>query len=127
MRLFGMSSGGGVQESRISCSRDALADTPSPGSISPLALETAIEAATLVRREPNDDGERIVIICNELGGSFIYSRAEAERRIGLRGPNLAFEDIASLARFLENRVRLHMEPKQQQDQRRTSWMHSWRY
>lgn len=77
-------------------------------------------------REPDDDGERVAVFCNTLGGAFIFSREEAERRIIKYFPEVAFEDVARAARHLENNMRIFLQPFQQASRRHTSWVHGWR-
>ena len=125
MRLFSKLSGGREQSSRAIPSREARASTLPPGSTS-LALDAAIDAADLIRREPDEDGERIAVLCNALGGAFVYSREEAERRIMKHFPRLAFEGVAAAARHLENRIRALLKPIQHENRRRSSWTHGWR-
>jgi hypothetical protein len=126
MRLFDKLTGGRVFGSRVLPSREARASTRPPVFFSARALEAAIDAATFIRREPNDDGERIIVLCNALGGSFIYSRLEAERRIILNFPGLVFAEVTAAARFLENRVIASLQPIQHDTRQKTSWALGWR-
>lgn len=89
-------------------------------------LEVAITAATFVRREPNDEGERIAVYCDALGGSFFYSREEAERRVMLYFPALTLDEVAEARRYLEDRLRVYVQPIEAEQRRNTSWVHSWR-
>jgi hypothetical protein len=89
------------------------------------ALDAAIAAATFFRREPNDDGERIIVSCPALGGYFIYSRQEVERRIMLAFPGLVLEEVAAAARFLEDSIRAHTQPIEAENRRLASWVHGW--
>lgn len=106
--------------------RDADASTRSPASYIPRTLEAAIDAADLMLREPTEDGERIAVFCNALGGGFIYSREETERRIMRKFPDLAFEYVAEAACFLEDRVRAFLKPIQLSFRQKPSWIHGWR-
>ena len=90
------------------------------------ALHAAIEGATISRRSADDDGERIMVIANSLGGAFIYDRGEVERRIQKYFPGLAEGEAQIAARFLEDRVRAHLQPMQDKERRAKSWVHGWR-
>lgn len=126
MRLVDKLTGGRMFGSRFLPSREARASVRPPVFSNARTLEAAIDAASFVRREPDDDGERIIVFCNELGGSFIYSRPEAERRILLKFPDLAFDDVSAAARFLENRIRASVKPVHDEIKHKTSWAFGWR-
>lgn len=113
-------------DSRAIPSREARASTRSAAPSLPRVLEAAIDAAELVRREPDEDGERIAVFCNALGGAFIFSKEEAERRVLLRFPDLELEAVDAAARFLESRVRLFLRPAQVVQRQKSSWVHGWR-
>jgi hypothetical protein len=123
MRLFAKLTGG-----RASFSKVPWMDAARPPVFSSeRALDAAIEAATFSRREPTEDGERIVVFCNALGGSFIHSRQEVERRIMLKFPGLALDEVAGAARFLDDRLAAFMKPIQADTRHKSSWIHGWRY
>lgn len=126
MRRSAKTTGDRVRDARSHLSRDVTASARSPVSTIPRTLEAAIDAAHLMLREPDEDGERIVVSCNALGGAFIYSKEEAERRIMLKFPDLVFDDVSVAARHLENHVRLFLKPIQSDDRRNSSWVHGWR-
>ena len=88
-------------------------------------LLAAIEAATLVRRQPDDDGERFVVGSDSLGGMFIYSREETERRIILKFPDLCFEDVSAASRYLEDRIRIQIHALTEDQRRSKSWVMGW--
>lgn len=126
IRSFTRTTGGRVRESRASCPREERASTRPPVSSIPRSLEAAIDAADLALREPIDDYERVAVFCNALGGGFIYSDEEALRRIKLKYPHLAHEDVVTAARFLENRIRMFLKPIRTASRNKTSWVNSWR-
>lgn len=123
-RLFDKFIGGRVRSYGVLPFPEALARSPVFSSAR--TLEAAIDAATFIRREPDEDGERIAVFCNALGGAFIYSRKEAERRILLKFPGLVLEDVAAAARFLDDRMRIYLKPIQAESRIRSSWVSSWR-
>lgn len=125
MRRSDKQAAGRGHDSRDVGAREARASTRPAASI-PLALETAISAADLMRREPTDDHERVAVFCKALGGGFIWSREETERRIMLKFPDLAFDAVAASALFLEDRVRLFLKPFHAESRQKSSWVHSWR-
>ena len=127
MRLFAKLTGGRVRESWASCTREARASARPPVFSSARALDAVIDAASFLRREPNEDGERIVVFCNALGGSFIHSRQEVERRITLNFPGLSRDEMAAAGRFLEDRLAAFMQPIQADTRHKSSWVHGWRY
>lgn len=123
MRLFAKLTGGRVQGSRVSCSREARASTRPPVSISH-ELNDAIESAVVVAREPDDDGARVMVMSHVLRGAFIFSREEAAHRIRLAFPELGAEGVKRGVRYLESRVRLAGAARQP-SQRRPGWVHGW--
>ena len=126
MRCSDNQAGDRVSRSRSLSRRDAAASARSPASLIPVALATAIEAAGLVLREPDDDGERIAIFCTALGGPFIYSREETTRRIALKFPFLAPDVVAAATQFLEDRIGIFLRPVRAHFRQRNSWVHGWR-
>lgn len=124
-RLPTLITGGRVFGSRALPSRESGGTARPPVSFIPRTLELAIEAATFSRREPDDDGERVAVFCNALGGSFYYSRDEAERRILKYFPDLAFDGVSAAARQLDSQVRAFLKPTQHDTRRRSSWVHGW--
>ncbi|MGY1520160.1 hypothetical protein [Luteimonas sp. A482] len=95
----------------------------------PRILQLAIDGARFVAREPDDDGERIAVFCNELGGAWIYDRAEAVRRIQKRFPELSDDATAVAARYLENHLRAHLRevtrPAHKPKSGLTHWAQGW--
>ncbi len=125
MRRSDKQAAGRGHDSRDVGAREARASTRPAASIPP-ALETAISAADLMLREPTDDHERVAVFCRALGGGFIWSREETERRIILKFPDLAFNDVAASALFLEDRIRVFLKPIHTESRRKSSWIHGWR-
>ena len=87
-------------------------------------LQTAIDAAWLVEREPDEDGPRVAVISPTLRGSFFYSREEAARRINLAFPGTDPVIVRRAVRHLENRVRAKQNPPL--TGKRRNWVHDWR-
>lgn len=88
-------------------------------------LLAAIDGATLIRRQPDDDGERFIVGCEALGGMFVHSRLEAERRIFAKFPELPLEDVADAARYLNDRIREQIQIITQDRRRPNSWALGW--
>jgi hypothetical protein len=126
MGLLASLTGGRLFGSRFLAVREAHASARPPVFLTARTLEVAIAAATFVQREPNDDGERIVVYCNALGGPYVYSRAETERRVLLNFPDLVLEEVAAATKFLENRICLHMKPIYDDTKHNRSWVFGWR-
>jgi len=89
------------------------------------ALEAAIGAATFLKRESDDSGHRVAVICPALGGSFIYSRDESERRIRKFFPELSPGGVERAVRHLEDSARIFLRPVRQAERHRNSWVHGW--
>jgi hypothetical protein len=68
-----------------------------------------------------------VVFCDALGGSFFHSRQEVERRIMLKFPGLASDEMAAAARFLEDKLRGFLAPIKIENNRKSSYVNSWRY
>jgi hypothetical protein len=126
MRLLAKLTGGRVHNSGSIPSPEGRASARPPAFFSAEVLEAAITASEFVRREPNDDGERVVVLCNALGGAFVYSRMEVERRIMLKFPGLALDEVAAATRYLEDRLRAYLKPIETKNRRNTSWIAGWR-
>lgn len=95
-----------------------------PGvSFSP-ELADAIDTATVSVRADDDDGPRVMFICDRLGGAWIYSEDEASRRIRARFPELSDEGVTRGIRHLESRAAKATMPTPQ-EQRRGSWVFGW--
>lgn len=91
-----------------------------------LELDAAIGAAQIVVRSPDDEGPRVAIISQTLGGSFVYSRAEAEKRISTVFPEVDQAGVQRAVLYLENRaVTAYMPPEP--EVRRSSWVDKWRH
>lgn len=90
-----------------------------------LELDVAIGAAQIVARSPDDDGPRIAIISQSLGGSFVYSRAEALKRISASFPEVDTTGVLRAALFLENRAIVASTPSLE-DTRRKGWVDKWK-
>lgn len=84
----------------------------------------AIDAASFFVRSDSDDGARVAVMSPALRGSFIYSREEAQRRLSLAFPELSDEGISRAVRHLESRVRVALNPPEQQ--RRRNWVQGWK-
>lgn len=123
MRLFARLAGGRKFNSRTLPCRDAGA-SGLPPAIYFSELMDAIDAATVTRREPNDDGERIMVACHALRGAFIYSREEAARRIDMAYPFIGDAYRKRALRHLESRVRIAACPPTVIQ--RSAWVHGWR-
>jgi len=95
----------------------------------PRILQLAIDGARFVARGRDDDGERIAVFCNELGGAWIYDRAEVVRRIRKRFPDLSDDAIAVAARCLENHLRAYLRdvtrPAHKPKSGLTHWAQGW--
>lgn len=85
----------------------------------------AIDSAAFCRREPNDDGERIMVLSRALGGVFIFDREEAERRIRKKFPELGNEWVKRAAIYLESRLRGYLKSIQAGPTRDGSWVSGW--
>ena len=96
-----------------------------PPAIHMQLLLTAIDGATLVRRQPDLDGERFVVGCEALGGMFMYSREETERRILLKFPQLPFDEVTAAARYLGDRIKAEINTITQDRRRAKSWALGW--
>ncbi|CAN7353166.1 hypothetical protein LJR143_001865 [Pseudoxanthomonas sp. LjRoot143] len=88
-------------------------------------LLAAIDGATLVRRQPDTDGERFIVGCEALGGMFMHSREEVERRILAKFPQLPFDDVSAAARYLNDRIRAEIQLITQDRRRAHSWALGW--
>lgn len=87
-------------------------------------LADAIDSATVSVRAAGEDGPRVMFISADLGGAFIYSEAEADRRIRAKFPELSDEGVTRGIRHLNGRaVRATMPTPQ--EQRRGSWVFGW--
>ena len=102
------------------------ATSPSPDLV-PLSLEAAIDSASFVLREFNDEdgGARIAVLCDALGGPFIYSAEAVERRIRSRYPELADGAVRRATRHMGSMMRIYMKPIRRQSGRDSSWVHGW--
>jgi len=96
-----------------------------PAQLSIPALSAAIDAASLIKRESDDDGYRVIVMCDSLGGCFIYSREVAEQRIRKFFPELSVEGVGRAMRHLEDKVRIYLQPVKQADRARSSWVMGW--
>ncbi len=105
---------------RLSRSKD-----PAPTQLSVTALSAAIDAATLIKRESDDDGYRVIVMCDSLGGCFIYSREVAEQRIRKFFPELSAEGTGRAMRHLEDKVRIYLQPIKLADRSQNSWVMGW--
>jgi hypothetical protein len=105
-------------------SREDRAATRPSVSLS-LALEAAINAAEFANREPNDDGYRVAVFCNSLGGAFIFDLDEVKRRVLKHFPRASDDEAVMASRYLENRMKLFMKPTVYADRQRGSWVHGW--
>lgn len=88
---------------------------------------SAIEAATFAPRHADDDGPRVVVVSQSLGGSFIYSRADAETRIARAFPELTQDGIARARRHLESRALGALKPADMRSRREQNWIRGWRH
>lgn len=104
--------------------RKTRARAEPPGvSFSP-ELAAAIDTATVSVRAADDDGYRVMFISDRLGGAWIYSEDEANRRIRARFPELSDEGVTRGIRHLETRAAKATAPTPQ-EQRRSSWVFGW--
>jgi hypothetical protein len=87
-------------------------------------LAEAIDTATVSVRSADDDGPRVMFISDRLGGAWIYSEDEANRRIRARFPELSDEGVTRGIRHLESRAAKATMPTPK-EQRRNSWVWGW--
>lgn len=87
-------------------------------------LADAIDTATVSVRADDDDGPRVMFISDRLGGAWIYSEDEANRRIRARFPELSDECVTRGIRYLESRAAKAIAPTPE-EQRRSSWVFGW--
>lgn len=91
-----------------------------------LELDAAIGAAQIIARSPDEDGPRTAVISTSLGGSFIYSREEATKRIRSAFPEVDQAGVLRAALYLENRVIVASAPPAE-EVRSKGWVDSWRH
>jgi hypothetical protein len=103
-RLFAKLTGGRVCGLRFFPCRKPRARAQPPVSFS-RELDDAIESAIVDARSPNDDVQRIMVVCHALGHAFIFDQDVAADRIRKAFPNLTDEAVARGVRLLEKRVR----------------------
>lgn len=104
--------------------RKARASAKPPGIPFSAELAEAIDTATVSVRSAGDGGPRVMFICDRLGGAFIYSETDADRRIRARFPELSDEAVTRGIRHLETRAAKATTPTPQ-EQRRGSWVFGW--
>lgn len=99
---------------------------PSPDLV-PLSLEAAIDSASFVLREFNDEdgGARIVVQCDALGAPFIYSVEAVEKRIRSRYPELGDAAVRRATLHMGSMMRIYMRPIRRESVRESSWVHGW--
>lgn len=83
----------------------------------------AIEAAQIILRSCDDEGERAFVVSPVLRGSFIYCRNETAQRIARAFPELSPEGVRRAVLHLENRVRLASRPVIAHERR--NWVTEW--
>jgi hypothetical protein len=88
------------------------------------AARTCALSASLLVREPDDDGPRVFCMSRALGGTFRFCRGEVEARLRRAFPSLRHSELRAAAGILEARVREAMAPLRQVQKR--SWVHGWR-
>lgn len=81
-------------------------------------------SATILVREPDDDGPRVFCMSRALGGTFRFSRGEADARIRRAFPSLSRSELRTASGVLEARVREAAAPTRQA--MRANWVNSWR-
>jgi hypothetical protein len=91
-----------------------------------LELDAAIGAAQIVVRSPDDEGPRVAIISQTLGGSFVYSRVEAKKRIATAFPEVDQAGVQRAALYLENRAVIACAPPEDVA-KHGSWVEKWRH
>lgn len=89
----------------------------------PPDLTAAVEAADIFERPGDIETGRRICVCG-FCGSFIFSRAEAEKRIRKHWPELSNDQMRRAVDFLQSRVRLAMA-KNPFESRRKSWVHDY--
>ena len=104
--------------------RKARASAKPPGVPFSTELADAIDSATVSVRAEGDDGTRVMFICDRLGGAFIYSEEDANRRIRARFPELSDEGVTRGILHLKTRFIKATMPTPQ-EQRRGSWVFGW--
>lgn len=90
-------------------------------------LETAlsaVQAADVIEREPDDNGPRIAIIAPGLGGAFYWSYDETKRRVEIHFPGMSAHETACVINALRARVKLAAQPAPV-PRRRAGYVHSW--
>lgn len=88
-------------------------------------ITTAIDAASIVVRESDDDGPRVAVMSPSLGGSFFFDESEALKRIRRAYPEASADRGVRAMRHLRNRVRLALSPIAPAN-RGGGWVHGWR-
>lgn len=116
--------GGLVHGLRTLPFRKARAAAKPPGLPFSAELADAIDTATVSVRAADDDGPRVMFISARLGGAWIYSEDEANRRIRAGFPELSDEGVTRGIRHLESRAAKATMPTPQ-EQRRSSWIWGW--
>ncbi|WP_417473444.1 hypothetical protein [Luteimonas mephitis] len=90
-------------------------------------VQAAIEGATFVIRESDDDGPRVFVVSPALHGSFLFSRDEAARRLRKSFPELGDEAVDRAVRHLHSRLKAHTQPAAPTRRNGLSeFVHGWR-
>lgn len=88
------------------------------------AALAAVNAADVIRREPDEDGPRVAVIAPGLGGAFYWDRDEAQRRVESHF-NLPERDARRVVNALRARVKLATQPAPA-PRRRGGFVNAWR-
>ncbi len=88
------------------------------------AATSAVMAAQVLVREADDEGPRVAVISQALGGAFYYCREEASRRVGNNFPSLDKAQARRIVALIESRVRTALKPQRQTQ--RENWINGWR-
>jgi hypothetical protein len=83
---------------------------PQGGASALEAARVTVLTASLVVREPNDNGARVFVMCPGLGGSFLYDREEARKRIDSHFPELSLADRIRVSKLLHTRFLQSLAP-----------------
>lgn len=85
--------------------------------------QAAIDSASVIPREPDDNGPRTFVLSPSLGGAFVFTREDATTRIRRAFPELSERGVKRAVQHLKDRVSVMEVPPQHI--RRRSWVHGW--
>jgi hypothetical protein len=97
---------------------------PQGGASALEAARATVLTASLVVREPDDNGARVFVMCPGLGGSFRYDREEARKRIARHFCDLSSADTKRIENLIHTRFLQAIGPRRKR--KAESWVNRWR-